>query len=408
MNLAVEYVRMDQLVPMVDNPRRNDKAIPKVMKSIQRFGWTNPILVRREDKVIIAGHTRLAAAQQLGLDSVPVIWLDMDPVTSRLYSLADNQLATVSEWDEPILANMLRGLMGEDGGLEDLGIAGFDSDELDRLLNAGRLPDEGLTDPDDAPEPPKDVYVQRGQLYQLGVHLLLCGDSTVAADVDRLMQGDLAHLCWTDPPWNIAYDGEASRGRPSKAGRLIANDNLGEDFPQFLALVFAEVRRVVRPGALLYVAMSTSEMATLDATLRALEFHWSSTVIWAKDLFNVSRKDYHPQYEPIWYGWSEGAARLVPLADRKQSDVWEIPRPKRSDEHPDHEAGRAHHARTKQFEPPRRHRVRAVQRVRIHNHRVGADRPCLPSHRTGAGVRPGGHRTMGELHRPEGVTRDDS
>ncbi len=235
MNLQVEYVSSAELVPMPGNPRRNEKAIPKVAESIKRFGWTNPILARRSDRVVVAGHTRLAAAKHLGVDKVPVIWLDLDPVGSRLYNLADNQLSTIAEWDQPLLADMIRDLLGEDGGEADLAIAGFDEDELDRLLDAGRVPAEGETDPDDVPETPTNVYVKLGQTYRLGDHFIACGDSTVAADIDRVMQG---------------------------------------------------------------------------------------------------AQDYHPQYEPIWYGWKEGAARLHPVEDRKQSDVWQVPRPKRSDEHP--------------------------------------------------------------------------
>ncbi len=130
--LAIKYVEVSGLVPMPGNPRRNEAAIPKVAESIKRFGWTNPILARREDRVVIAGHTRLEAAKHLGLDKVPVIWVDLDPVSSRLYNLADNKLAQIAEWDEPALAAMLEQLREEDAA--GLAIAGFGDEEIDRLL----------------------------------------------------------------------------------------------------------------------------------------------------------------------------------------------------------------------------------------------------------------------------------
>jgi DNA modification methylase len=208
---------------------------------------------------------------------------------------------------------------------------GFDAEALEKLLGeaAGT---NGNTDPDEVPEErPTDIKL--GDMFRLGDHLLMCGDSTRAEDVDRLMGGALADICWTDPPWNIAYDGEVSRGRKSK-NRAIANDNLGSAFPAFCAAFAAQVARALKPGGLLYLAMSAQEWGTVHATLVSDGFHWSSTLVWAKDVFNVGRKDYHAQYEPIWYGWKDGAPRLHPLEDRSQSDVWNIPRPKRSDEHP--------------------------------------------------------------------------
>jgi DNA modification methylase len=330
--LDIEYVDIATLAPMAGNPRNNERAVPKVAESIRRFGWTNPILARREDRVVVAGHTRLLAAAKLGLDKVPVIWLDLDPVNAKLYSLADNKLNEVAEWDVGPLADMLRGLQEEDGvQLEDLALAGFDSKELDRLLDATKVTAAGMTDPDDMPAPVPEPYVQKGDLYQLGEHFILCGDSTAAADIDRVMQGELAHAIWTDPPWNVNYGGN---GDERKGTRTIANDNLGDDFLQFLALVFAEAKRVSKPGAMVYVAMAGSEWGSLMQVLTQLEYRWSSTIIWAKDRFVLCRSDYHRQYEPIWYGWTEAATRLHPLDDRKQSDVWEVPRPQKSEEHP--------------------------------------------------------------------------
>ena len=180
--LKVVYVPVGGLAPMPSNPRKNDAAIPKVMESIKRFGWTNPILARREDKVVVAGHTRLEAGKRLGLTEVPVIWLDLDPVSSRLYNLADNKLNEVAEWDDEALSSILAQLREEDAA--GLAIAGFGENELNALLNqVGGSPGE----PDDVPEAPAESWVKPGDLFSLGPHRLLCGDSTRAQDVARVM-----------------------------------------------------------------------------------------------------------------------------------------------------------------------------------------------------------------------------
>lgn len=327
--LGIEYVDATSLVPMEGNPRKNDVAIPKVVESIRRFGWTNPILAARASRIVVAGHTRLEAAKRMGLPQVPVIWLDMDPVTSRLYNLADNKLAQISEWDDTALVAMLEELRVEDAA--GLAIAGFDEAEMNKLLDSVRGAADGLTDPDDVPVV-RPTDIERGQVFALGEHRIICGDSTVAADVDAVMRGELADICWTDPPWNVAYGNSA---HPSwKKRKAIANDDLGEGFPSFCAAFTAEMKRVMKVGAPLYLAMSAQEWGTIMGVLREFKFHWSSTIIWAKDSLVLSRKDYHTQYEPLWYGWSEGAARLVEVEDRKQSDLWEIKRPKKSEEHP--------------------------------------------------------------------------
>lgn len=320
---------------MAGNPRRNTSAIGPVAKSIQRFGWTNPILARRADKVVVAGHTRLEAAKSLKLDKVPVIWLDLDPVSSRLYNLADNKLAEVAEWDAGALADMLRELAKEDAA--GLALAGFGADEVARILAETEGPKGGLTDADDAPEPPAESYVRPGELYRLGDHEIMCGDSTKPEQVGSLMAGEAADMCWTDPPYNV--DLEASSAgynakRKTRPSKNIANDNMGEAFPGFCSAFSGSIAQVLKPGALLYMAMSAKEWPTVHGALVGAGFHWSSSIIWLKDSLVLGRKDYHSRYEPIWYGWREGAGRLVELEDRKQDDIWEIARPKRSEQHP--------------------------------------------------------------------------
>jgi DNA modification methylase len=172
---------------------------------------------------------------------------------------------------------------------------------------------------------------ERGQLWAVGAHKILCGDCCDEATVDRLLGGDKCHICWTDPPWNVAY-GESSH--PTWKKRSIQNDNLGAEFPAFASQFCTIIAESLLPGAPIYMAMSAQEWPVIHGALAQAGFHWSSTIIWVKDHAVLSRKDYHTRYEPLWYGWRDGAARLCKVGDRRQNDVWEIDRPKRSDEHP--------------------------------------------------------------------------
>ena len=337
----IEYIPIGDLVPAARNPKAH--AEESIDKSVGRFGFTEPVMLDERTGRLVAGHGRVASLKRLqdkggqppeGVVStangwlVPVVrgWSSRSDREAESYLLASNQLTMAGGWQVGELAKMLQELGAGAEGI------GWDNDELSKLLDSvtASAP-EG--EEEDIPPVPKDPWVQLGDMFQLGEHRILCGSCINAADVDRVLKGEKARICWTDPPWNIAYDGEVSRGRPSK-NRDIANDNLGEDFPQFCAQFCGEISRVLEPGSPIYMAMSAQEWATVHSALVSMGFHWSSTIIWAKDVFNVGRKDYHAQYEPIWYGWKEGAGRLVELEDRTQSDLWSIPRPKKAEEHP--------------------------------------------------------------------------
>jgi DNA modification methylase len=344
----IEYQDIGSLVGALKNPKRH--AEEHLDASFNRFGFTEPLVLDERTGRLVAGHGRLAALLRLrekhgqppeGVDvsaagewTVPVVrgWSSRNDKEADAYVVASNQITIAGGWDDGELVELLRGLEGQLSGV------GFSEEELSKLIDSAVGPSgrHGLTDVDDAPELPekKSTWVQPGDLFELEGHRILCGDSTKGEDIDRLMGKDKARVCWTDPPWNIALDGEVSRGRKSKGTREIANDNLGEDFPQFCALFAAEMRRVLVPGAPLYLVMADDWMATMWEALQRLEFHWSSMIIWVKDQMNVGRRDYHAQHETIWYGWQGDAPRLVRLEDRTQSDVWSIPRPKRADDHP--------------------------------------------------------------------------
>ena len=308
--------------PYPDNPRQNREAVDKVAESIKEFGFKQPIVVDK-DGVIIVGHTRLLAAKKLKMDKVPVLKADdLTEEQAKAYRLADNKTNEFAEWDMNLLISELQDITDID--MSDFG---FDLSILDE-------PEEMEVEDDDfEPEPPEDPVSQKGDLYILGEHRLLCGDSCNMDDVTRLMDGDRADMVFTDPPWNVNYG--AQTNHPSWKSRTIENDHMEtEEFKQFMYDIFASMNSVSKAGAMTYVVMSAQEWGNMMLALKDNDYHWSSTIIWHKDTLVLSRKDYHTQYEPIWYGWKEGESRLHPLEDRKQSDVWDIDRPKRSDEHP--------------------------------------------------------------------------
>lgn len=338
MKQQIVYIPIDEIKPYERNPRNNAPAVPACMESIKRFGFRGAIDLD-EEKVIIRGHTRMMAIRQLrengclpdGLSDglVPcIIHRDMSPEQVRALRVADNKVSELSTWDE----ELLRVEISEFADF-DFSSLGFDIDTI--MGDMGR----GLsgTDEDAVPEISENepVVSKRGEVYVLGRHRLMCGDSTKAEDVTRLMAGEKARMVFTDPPWNVAY-GETKKDNPQGYKvRTILNDKMTtDDFHAFMDAVFRCMVGASEKGCPTYVVMSAQEWGNLMLALKEGGYHWSSTVIWAKDRLVLSRKDYHTQYEPIWYGWLDGAPRLQAVEDRKQSDLWEIPRPSRSEEHP--------------------------------------------------------------------------
>jgi DNA modification methylase len=200
--LQIVYVPVNELRPYKGNPRKvSEKGLQKLQRSVEEFGFVNPILVQRGTNMIIAGHQRLKAAQAAGLSEVPVVWLDMDDVTAKAYNIADNRLQDEAEWDFTPLADLLTEL---DTGAFDLTLTGFDTDELERMMNYTPV---GEVQEDEAPEPPEEAVTKPGDIWQLGRHRVMCGDSANLADVERLMQGLKADMVFTDPPYNVASEG---------------------------------------------------------------------------------------------------------------------------------------------------------------------------------------------------------
>ena len=318
----------DKLIPYARNARtHSDAQVAQIAASIAEFGWTNPILAG-SDGVIVAGHGRLAAAQKLGLASVPVVVLDHLTATQRrALVIADNRIAENAEWDEAMLRVELADL--QDEGF-DLDLTGFDADALAELMAGDEPVNDGQTDEDAVPEVGETPVSRPGDVWQLGPHRLLCGDAIVAASYDALLDGESVDMVFTDPPYNVNYANSAKDKLRGK-DRAILNDNLGDGFYDFLLAALTPILAHCRGG--IYVAMSSSELDVLQAAFRAAGGKWSTFIIWAKHTFTLGRADYQRQYEPILYGWPEGAQRHW-CGDRDQSDVWQIKKPQKNDLHP--------------------------------------------------------------------------
>ena len=331
--LTVEDVPIDLLRPDPANPRRiSEDELDALERSLRQFGFVQPVLARREDQTVIGGHQRLVAARRLGLTSVPVTWLDVSTELARLLGLALNRIS--GSWDEQLLARLLGEL--QTGAAVDLSLSGFREDEIADLLRSLEAREKRERpesfDLDAALEAAtREPRTKPGELWALGEHRLLCGDATDPVVLDRLLGGRRAAMAFTDPPYNVSLGDHGGQGRDSRR-RRIANDSLEPAaWEAFVRAWAANLLRVV-DGAL-YVCMSSKEWPTVSRILAEEGGHWSDTIIWAKDRFVLGRADYQRGYEPLWYGWREGASHHW-CGDRDQGDVWQIARPADAPLHP--------------------------------------------------------------------------
>jgi DNA modification methylase len=317
-----------KLLPYARNARtHSEEQVAQIAASIAEFGFTNPILAGA-DGVIVAGHGRLAAAHKLGLALVPVVVLEhLSPTQRRALVIADNRIAENAGWDEAMLRIELVTLQDDDF---DVSLTGFDADALAELLADEDGSGDGETDDDAVPEITETPISRPGDVWLLGGHRLLCGDSTKAECFEQLLQGEQVDMVFTDPPYNVNYANTA-KDKMRGTNRAILNDNLGDGFYDFLLAALTPTIANCRGG--IYVAMSSSELDVLQSAFREAGGKWSTFVIWAKNTFTLGRSDYQRQYEPILYGWPEGATRHW-CGDRDQSDVWQIKKPHKNDLHP--------------------------------------------------------------------------
>jgi DNA modification methylase len=324
----IELWPIDRLRPYERNPRTHSEAqVDQIAASMVEFGWTNPILVD-ENAGILAGHGRLLAARKLGLAEVPVIRFEhLSEAQKRAYLIADNQLALQAGWSEELLAAELAWLRDESF---DLDLIGFGEGELERLLALADGETAQNETEDEVPEPPEDPVSRPGDLWILGTHRLLCGDATVLADVERVLGGQLADMTFCDPPYNVDY-ANTPKDKLRGKHRPILNDSLGSGFEEFLYDACVNILSVTKGAC--YICMSSSELDTLQRAFRAAGGKWSTFVIWAKSTFTLGRADYQRQYEPILYGWKDGADHYW-CGARDQGDVWFFDKPARNDLHP--------------------------------------------------------------------------
>ena len=313
-HIQIEQWPLDRLLPYAANARTHpDEQVAQIAGSIAEFGFNVPCLVD-ERGVLVAGHGRLLAAQRLGLSQVPVIRLDhLTDAQARAYRIADNQIALNSGWDDALLSAEVARLK-EDG--VDLELLGFPEDELDRLLAGLDGEKGGNEDEDLVPEPPETPISRPGDLWILGNHRLLCGDSTVATDVERVLNGVKPLLLVSDPPYGVEYDpswrNQAGAAKTKRTGKVLNDDRA--DWREAWALF---------PGDVAYVWHGALHAATVAESLEVAGFTIRSQIIWAKDRLVLSRGDYHWQHEPAWYAVRKSGKGHW-AGDRKQTTLWQI------------------------------------------------------------------------------------
>jgi site-specific DNA-methyltransferase (adenine-specific) len=323
--MKIEQRPVAGLIPYVNNSRKHsEEQVAQIAASIKEFGWTNPILVDGANG-IIAGHGRLMAARKLGMEAVPVIELaHLSEPQRRALIIADNKLAMNAEWDNDLLMLELGDLL--EGGF-DLDLLGFGKDELDALLSPTEAT-EGLTDEDAVPAVPAVPVTVLGDVWVLGRHRVMCGDSCSITDMDKLVVGRQADMWLTDPPYNVAYEGG------TKEKLTIQNDSMADDaFRQFLRDAYVTADSTMKPGAVFYIWHADSEGYNFRGAAQDAGRKVRQCLIWKKSSLVMGRQDYHWKHEPCLYGWKEGAGHLW-ATDRKQTTILEFDKPSRNGEHP--------------------------------------------------------------------------
>jgi len=321
--MEIQTVGIDEVIPYAKNPRKNDAAVDKVAGSLKEFGWRQPIVVDAE-MVVIAGHTRLAAARKLKLDQVPIhIATDLTANQIKAYRIAYNRVSQEAKWDDDLLALELADLDLEN---YDLGLTGFDDDELAALM--AEAVTEGLVDEDQVPPEPETPVTVLGDIWQLGRHRVMCGDSTSIDAVDELMDGHLADMWLTDPPYNVDYTGR------TKDALKIENDKMDDNsFRQFLRDAYSAADANMKEGAVFYIWHADLEGYNFRGAAADIGWQVRQCLIWAKNSMVMGRQDYHWQHEPCLYGWKSGAGHFW-ATDRKQTTILKFDRPTRNVEHP--------------------------------------------------------------------------
>ena len=332
-SLAIVHVPIDDLKADPANPRRiSDAELEALTRSIREFGLIDPIIARKEDRTVIGGHQRLLVARRLGLKSVPVTFLDITKEKAQLLNVALNRIS--GSFDQELLARLMAGLNTTPD--LDLTLSGFDDKDIKQMLRSLESREKReRPESFDLDAALRSAYenprAQRGDLFRLGEHRVLCGDATSQEDVEKLLASTRCQMAFTDPPYNVSL-GDHGGKQQGQARRRIANDSMDPEAWETFCRGWARSLVTYVDGAL-YICMSTKEWPTVSRILAEAGGHWSTTLIWEKDRFVLGRSDYQRSYEPLWYGWREGAKRHF-AGGRDQGDVWRIERPSDSPLHP--------------------------------------------------------------------------
>ena len=316
----MELVSIDKLIPYINNARTHSAdQINKLRSSLRAFGFINPVIVDRELNVI-AGHGRIAAAKEEGIKEVPCVYVDyLTEAQKKAYILADNRMAMDAGWDEELLRVEIEALKGEDF---DVSLTGFDEAELADLFKDEN--DTGAEDDDYdlSAALEKAAFVEKGDIWTVGRHRLMCGDATSAEDVEKLMDGRKANLILTDPPYGVSFQ--------SSDGLSIQNDSIkGEEFYQFLLSAMQNVAAVLEKGGAAYVFHADTEGLNFRRAFVDAGFHLAGCCIWVKNSLVLGRSDYQWQHEPVLYGFLQNGKHPW-YSDRKQTTIWNFDKPKRN------------------------------------------------------------------------------
>ena len=314
-----ENVEIEKLIPYKNNARtHSDEQIEKIAKSMKEFGFINPVLVDGNLNVI-AGHGRILGAKKLGMKEVPCLFIeDLTEEQKRAYIIADNRLAEDAGWDKELLKIELEDLKNMNF---DITLTGFELEDFDFSMEETEVIEDEFDET--VPEEPTS---KKGEIYKLGKHFLMCGDSTDINDVEKLMNGVKADMLLTDPPYNVDYEGGN--------GLTIQNDNMDDEtFREFLRVSFFNANSVMKEGAVFYIWHADSEGYNFRGACHDIGWKVRQCLIWCKNTLVMGRQDYHWKHEPCLYGWKEGASHLW-ASDRKQTTVLEFDRPSVSKEHP--------------------------------------------------------------------------
>ncbi len=318
----MQLVAVSKLVPYVNNARtHNAQQITKLRSSLREFGFINPVIIDREYNVI-AGHGRILAAKEEGIEEVPCVFVDyLTPAQKKAYILADNRMAMDAGWDEELLRVEIEALQAESF---DVGLTGFDEKDIAELF-AGEDGDAQDDDFDVDEELQKPPVSKSGDVWLLGNHRLICGDSTKEETYAVLMDGKKANLVVTDPPYNVNYEGSAGK---------IQNDNMANDkFYQFLLDAFLNMEKAMADDASIYVFHADTEGLNFRKAFSDAGFYLSGTCIWKKQSLVLGRSPYQWQHEPCLYGWKKKGKHQW-YSDRKQTTIWEFDKPKKNGDHP--------------------------------------------------------------------------